>query len=937
MLSKSKEVRLICSSFAFERSSEEKIHQLAMKILFQLEQVCLDYFLSAEISEIKEILKDPFLKEEIKRCITYSNQTKTFSDNGEVLFQKLLQYPDGDIQDLVFLCLNRGANINHQMQDGTTALHLAAEAGSPQWISALLELGANPRLCTNSSMTPLDITLKNRHDHCTLILLKNDPSQVEDIKSILIYMVGELGNECSKVNACELIDLLRVLKAKNLYSMHLKSIWPISKIVTDQQDNIKYADLEQFIIWLIQEDILPENPIHLVTPLLWLLNRILKHQISQVRCEKYLDILIQKNILSLAVLKSGRSVIHVLLRRIRKGSFVLHADLVKKLRHLAKTLPLSKYEELFSLSKEMQVYQSLESQLAVYLSIQEHLDELRKAQYPLINFIEELKERSLCSQLKNIREYLRIKEELKMGAISGSISSFVYANILHELVLENRIEEIYQLELAFRFKEMSPEERVKKVASKLVMQFMMDKLFIPGEHVYWGMRVSFTSYAFMDVIRTLEETKLPGFLGQFWQQTKKNLETILQFYFILSVIKQDKNRFVETIFSKLETLKEEESFLIPLITSDHVVAMEVTKNKNATFGVVICNTGKGVLENHYRWKETNRYQTFDRITDIPAAALLKKELLEELIASLKEGVNGIYKHIHQKQCVGGLRIPPSDYEEHYDARQASGSCPSQVLLAWFRYRIMHDSGLNPNEGEALYKILKTHIIKHLKEKKEPYLDKTIKLHLSTISKKQEAEIALIKSAENKKTFLDTLNIIMRFLKNNQIEQVAEIVNLQNTETALSRYSILRQISNLLVAKLREESESFDFQNLKEQEQDSLSLVHAKIQNFKVVLNNIEESMNDSLKKENYTQAAEIIYRMVTATPFVQLAIQKGADIFSHENTPFQGISTFLHALNKFREINKPIVSSFTLLLESRNKKAGEFARLFWEEELMLQD
>jgi Arf-GAP/coiled-coil/ANK repeat/PH domain-containing protein len=61
------------------------------------------------------------------------------------------------------LLLNRGADVDTQMDDGQTALHRAAYMGRPKAVELLLDRGADPHARTTEGKSPFQVALESKY------------------------------------------------------------------------------------------------------------------------------------------------------------------------------------------------------------------------------------------------------------------------------------------------------------------------------------------------------------------------------------------------------------------------------------------------------------------------------------------------------------------------------------------------------------------------------------------------------------------------------------------------------------------------------------------------------------------------------------------------------------------------------------------------------
>ena len=106
------------------------------------------------------------------------------------------------------------------------------------------------------------------------------------------------------------------------------------------------------------------------------------------------------------------------------------------------------------------------------------------------------------------------------------------------------------------------------------------------------------------------------------------------------------------------------------------------------------NAGDGVLKWHPHWLDNPRCQTYLVIDQVP----------EHLIESVFENPKSI-DALYSTLINGGVKQPPSPYEEEYQSFHLSGTCGMRTLEAMIRHQTMQLVPGSITEKEAQYKQL----------------------------------------------------------------------------------------------------------------------------------------------------------------------------------------------------------------------------------------
>ena len=287
-------------------------------------------------------------------------------------------------------------------------------------------------------------------------------------------------------------------------------------------------------------------------------------------------------------------------------------------------------------------------------------------------------------RIKNCREDQRKLEKGTLQEQEGALKwKFQNADLKEFLIYHNRYDLLVQL---YRV----PTRYGKEIQhNKEIFHLAMDKLQIPEAPYYQGNYNILTSNAIIRMLSKFNSmTQEPIML-----QLEQWLTPLLKeeaFLLGLSLVKNTEEVFSERIVTALQKLQTDESYVVPSGSDGHSSCILVTKNADETCTLFHYNTGLGCLKWNYRWKESNLYQTYDAIDQVPLESILNKtgwKIIKECMNSAQD-MNLTYNTIHEILGNGGVRRQASPYKEDYDAKQCSNTCSMQVYMSMLRHQIM---------------------------------------------------------------------------------------------------------------------------------------------------------------------------------------------------------------------------------------------------------
>lgn len=238
--------------------------------------------------------------------------------------------------------------------------------------------------------------------------------------------------------------------------------------------------------------------------------------------------------------------------------------------------------------------------------------------------------------------------------------------------------------------------------------------------------------------------------------------------------------------------------LIPAGCEGHAVTVCVEKISEKMGRLILYNTGGGLIKHHPQWKETNRYQTYFIIEDVPLEDLYEVEQWQTLLNfTSAKNMDPVYAHF-RKMGRNGRPTPPSLNEEDYEQKQMSETCSSQNLMAAIRHQLMHQLEGSQKEKLALYHFFKAQLIRQMSQSSLNKVDSKIQNLAKMKLEKQEALLTIAHIAENKESFDMTLTKLCDALTRLGAQTFVETIQKVEINSFLARLSALELCSKELV-------------------------------------------------------------------------------------------------------------------------------------------
>lgn len=239
---------------------------------------------------------------------------------------------------------------------------------------------------------------------------------------------------------------------------------------------------------------------------------------------------------------------------------------------------------------------------------------------------------------------------------------------------------------------------------------------------------------------------------------------------------------------------------VPTGFKGHAGLLSIEKGET-TARLTMYNTGGGLTQYHAQWKQSDRYQTFSVIEEVPLEDLENIELWQRFIEESSQGksMDSVYA-CFEELGARGHKVAPSLHSEDFESKQMNGTCSLQCYLAFFRHQIMNMAEGNKEEKLAAYRLAKAHLITHvIKEPSLPFVGQ-FGNHAQLKLEKYESFIQLSKIAEDESSYQDHLNLLTDLLNQVGAHTFLKSIKPMQASSMLSRLALLEKCSQKL-AKL----------------------------------------------------------------------------------------------------------------------------------------
>ena len=649
--------------------------------------------------------------------------------------------------------------------------------------------------------------------------------------------------------------------------------------------------------------------------------------------------------LPLYVIDPQTSVLTVL-----RNSPLLPNEIKSKLSVLVNEDALRAYREIVNTSKEFEFKEFME-RIILTKEVEHNLKILKENNFPEIENIE-LQMAEVTDQTKNVMSANEeLYQKLKAGEMQfNEIKGINALNLIDYAAVNKDWEFVAKLSVMVRFfNRQEPETRIDNPylnefnstawkANSMVYHLMMDKMALPESKKYESSWQEIASHAMIHGLNNLqmkEKTEVSANKAtlSIGEQLNNNLKPLLAEYILLANMSTEVKS--KHVVERLSLMKTGDSLLVPNGCNGHATCLLITKTSPDTYKLTQYNTGQGVDEWHPNLKNSNRFQTFHVVDDIPKESILNLDNWKNLFNDSKneKTMDRIYLNVNGQLGKGGKILPPSTHIEDYEAKQASATCSMQSLMAFLRHQCMEMVVGSPAEKEAVYKMIKVEMLLNYNQDNLPNLDASIQNILPVITNKLTAELNMVKIAQDEKRFNNGMNEIKEILHKLGKEDIVQQLNERNSETNMARYATLRTASTILSAIWLENPNIIFTENTKHHE--ILELALAKLEHKNTIIQNLKNNVALSAEQNSNKKLSYELYRILVATPFHQVGVEEAIKYFGNEipseNSPPPGMQQLLTYLNHRRDRTDSSVQKIIENLEKSNIELSKWTKDNWQE------
>lgn len=470
--------------------------------------------------------------------------------------------------------------------------------------------------------------------------------------------------------------------------------------------------------------------------------------------------------------------------------------------------------------------------------------------------------------------------------------------------------------------------------NKLAYHLMMDKLLIPQKN-YNALSPEIPAEIMIRTLTSIgnQELHLPqdGNLETTLDTLKTGFREILSEYILLNHMQAKAG--AKKIVDRLQIMEPGQKLLIPTGFDGHATALLVEKNVSGSYKMTLYNTGSGVMNWHPRWQMTNRYQTFYSIDYVPEDSILTIHAWRELYIckSIAGSMNPTYELIRDVLGKGGKILSPSEHIEDYEAKQSSGTCSMQCLMASLRHECMQIAEGSPAEREAAYKFIKAKMLGTFHRENLDRPDDVIRGHLPTVLKKLEAENTLIEIAREEGSYRQAMDRIEPVLNQAGKQEIVKQLIERGSKTCMARYATLRMASVILCNIWLADPKL----PLPADNNDAFALGLAKLEQQKAISGNLQTILQNA-SQETQDALCNVLYRIFVATPYEETGIREtikylGDELPEPGKGP-EGMQKLLKSLYTFRVHMTPTIQKLAVELEKNDKsELSNRVKTFWKE------
>lgn len=376
------------------------------------------------------------------------------------------------------------------------------------------------------------------------------------------------------------------------------------------------------------------------------------------------------------------------------------------------------------------------------------------------------------------------------------------------------------------------------------------------------------------------------------------------------------------IAHKIENISYAHPVLIPAGCAGHAVSLCVEKTSEDTGRLIIYNTGMGVSQYHAHWKDTNRYQTHFVIEDIPLKDLQNWQnwLTVFKLKSCKE-IKPLYEHlleVGQKGCI----VFPSGNIEDYEAKQMSGTCSAQNLMACVRHQIMSQVEGTLQEKLGAYRLLKAYLMQQIGDSLLSQVDPIIRDPVQEKLVKQNALLKLAKIAEDESSYRSHLSELTHALCELGAQSfVQKMPNAMNS-SFLARFATLEKCSKKLASL-------WGKQQLEPIAGPSFEFASSVYFNRETLLENIKYFLGSCYQKRAFKSLGENLasfylssrFQKETQQIFIEYLCPATFDL--QDNHQRKGLDAFISGLKKSKE-SAAYLKNFASLLSIDQSNVAQY-------------
>lgn len=461
--------------------------------------------------------------------------------------------------------------------------------------------------------------------------------------------------------------------------------------------------------------------------------------------QKLISLYLESGLLPIFLTSEGFSVLIEINANIRKGTLILNAELTSKLNRIEKILPLREIERLFRFVKRINYAKDFRNILSLYQVINHSLGELRRCDYPHFEIIYRIVCDSMQKPLPLIKSY-----EIAVAALkNGSPFKLEKEICVHLIIPLLDTDDWHQLS---RIMTANTSRTQAEQTNSLFKHLMLDKLKFAQSRKYEGISLHLPAHTLIDTLNSLNIRELPQI-----EALREKVIPLLQQFIIFTVYRSFVNGLSCYVASKLKDLQIGQSILIPTGTEDHATAVLISRTDEASVNIFLYNTGEGI-KRHPRWHRSNNMQTHIGFSGVPISTILDQTHWDALFnkSSASSDEEQMYSTFESILCKGGTQLPASSYEEDYEQPQYSGTCAMHCLMAFLRHQALEIQEGSPEEKEAFYKCVKTHLLLSFYEQHQSEVDVTIQKQLETPLDKLKGEMILIQAAADPSAYMEAL-------------------------------------------------------------------------------------------------------------------------------------------------------------------------------------